>query len=181
MRQPDFSIFPVVETERLKLRKLLLDDAAEIYQLRSDLKIAALTGRIPATSLNDAISFIHNIEKFVEENQSVYWAISFKDAPSLIGTICLWNFDLQNETVEIGYELLPQFQNKGIMAEAIVHILNYGFKTIKVKMITAFPSDDNPRSVKLLEKVGFKLASDSYQNTHENVPGLLTFTLSNPG
>jgi len=181
MRQPDFSIFPVVETERLKLRKLLLDDAAEIYQLRSDLKIAALTGRTPATSLNDAISFIHKIEKFVDENQSIYWAISFKDAPSLIGTICLWNFDLQNETVEIGYELLPQFQNKGIMAEAIVHILNYGFKTIKVKMITACPSDDNPRSVKLLEKVGFKLASDSYQNTHENVPGLLTFTLSNPG
>ena len=181
MKQPDFSIFPVLESERLTLRKLLPDDADEIFQLRSDIKIAALTGRVPSASLDDAISFIHKIEKFVDENQSIYWAISFKDAPSLIGTICLWNFDLQNETVEIGYELLPQFQNKGIMAEAIVHILDYGFKTMEVKTITAFPSDDNPRSVKLLEKIGFKLASDSYQNTHENVPGILTFMLSSPG
>lgn len=181
MKKPDFSIFPVLETKRLILRKLLPEDADEIFQLRSDIKIAALTGRTPAVSLDDAISFIHTIKKLVDENQSIYWAISLKNSRALIGTICLWNFDFYNESVEIGYELLPEFQNKGIMAEAILQIIDCGFKTIDVKMITASTSDDNPRSIKVLEKAGFKPASDSYKTTHESVPGLLAFIISNPG
>lgn len=180
MKQPNFLIFPALETQRLSLRDLRTDDAAEIFQLRSDIAIAALTGRTPADSLDDAISFIHNIKKLVDENKSIYWAITFKNSCALIGAICLWNFDFQHETVELGYELLPQFQNKGLMTEAVSSILDYGFDTIGVKMITACPSDDNLRSIKLLEKAGFKPASDSYKNIHESVPGLLTFTISSP-
>ena len=177
MKAPDFSVFPVLETDRLKLRRLVLSDAPEIYRLRSDLEVAVLTGIVPASSIDDAIAHIHKIEKLVSENVSMYWAISFKEDPALIGTICLWNLDIPQETVEIGYELLPEFRGKGIAAEAIRCVTNFGFDEMGAKSITAFPSEANAPSVKLLEKLGFKPADHDHKNEHTNVAGLLTFVL----
>lgn len=177
MKALDFSIFPVLETDRLVLRRLVLSDAPEIYRLRSDLAVAALTGIVPSSTIDDAIAHINKIEKLVSENASVYWAISYKQDPALIGTICLWNFDIPQETVEIGYELLPEYRGKGLAAEAIKCVTTFGFDEIGARSITAFPSEANVASVKLLEKLGFKPADNEYQNDHTNVAGLLTFVL----
>lgn len=177
MKARDFSAFPVLETERLILRKLSLSDAPEIYKLRSDLAVAALTGIVPASGIDDAIAHINKIEKLIFENASIYWAISYKQDPALIGTICLWNFDVAQETVEIGYELLPEFRGKGLAAEAIKSVTSFGFDKMGVKSIVGFPSEDNAPSVKLLEKLGFRLSANDHQNEHTNVAGLLTFVL----
>jgi ribosomal-protein-alanine N-acetyltransferase len=177
MKAPDFLVFPLLETERLSLRKLSLNDAPEIYRLRSDLEVAALTGIVPALSIDDAIAHINKIEKLIFENFSMYWAISYKGDPALIGTICLWNFDIPNETVEIGYELLPGFRGKGLAAEAIKCVTSFGFDKLGAKIITAFPSEANTSSVKLLEKLGFKRSDNDHQNEHTNVAGLLIFVL----
>lgn len=174
-----FPTFPNLETNRLYLRRLTPNDAAAIFQLRSDPVSAKLTGRVPATDINDAIAFIDKIENLISNNISIYWAISYKEEDDLIGTICLWNFDTENNSVEIGYELLPQHQHKGIMAEAIKAVIDFAFKKIMAETITAFPSNDNPPSVAVLEKAGFKLTSDHHQNSHEEVAEMLTFTLTN--
>lgn len=177
MQKPNFQIFPELQTDRLNLRRLSLNDANEMHQLRSNIEVAALTGRKPAESLEESIAFINKIDNLVNENESIYWVITYKDKPTMLGAICLYNFDLPNETIEVGYELLPQFQHKGLMSKALKCILNYGFDTLEVKTITAFPSDDNPPSIKVLEKTGFKLVDQDYYNTHENVPGMLTYII----
>jgi RimJ/RimL family protein N-acetyltransferase len=178
MKAPDFSIFPVLETDRLVLRKLSLSDAPEIYRLRSDLAVAALTGIVPSLNIDDAIVHINKIEKLVFENVSIYWAISIKQDPALIGTICLWNLNIPEETVEIGYELLPEFRGKGLAAEAIKCVTGFGFDKMGAKKIIGFPSETNAPSVKLLEKLGFKLSDHHEHNEHTNVAGLLTFVLN---
>ena len=175
----NLSTFPNLETDRLHLRRLAPNDAPAIYQLRSDPVSAKLTGRVPAKDINDAITFIQKIENLERNNTSIYWVISYKEDHDLIGTICLWNFDTENSSVEIGYELLPQHQRKGIMAEAIKAVIDFAFEKIMAQTITAFPSNDNPPSIAVLEKAGFKLTSDPHQNSHEDVAEMLTFTLTN--
>ncbi|WP_316812546.1 GNAT family N-acetyltransferase [Pedobacter heparinus] len=176
MNQPDYSTFPTLTTQRLLLRRLSLADTPVIYELRSDPEVAVLTGKKPFTSLDEATAYINKIDNLINNNESIFWAIAYKDSPTMLGGICLWNFDISNETVEIGYELLPQFQSKGIMAEAIACILQYGFDTMGAKTIVAFPSADNPASVKLLEKTGFTLMPRDFKHTHADVPGMLTYT-----
>jgi ribosomal-protein-alanine N-acetyltransferase len=178
MKHPDFSEFPALTTSRLLLRKLSLDDAPVIYALRADFEVARLTGKKPFTALDEATTYINKIENLIHKNECIFWGISYKDSTALIGAICLWNFDLPEETVEIGYELLPQFQNKGIMAEVVACIVAYGFDTMGVKTIVAFPSSENPGSVKLLEKTGFEPAPDNYKHTHSDVAGMLTYIIS---
>ncbi|SMD18523.1 GNAT family N-acetyltransferase [Pedobacter nyackensis] len=178
MRHPNFSKFPTLTTSRLILRKLSLNDAAVIYQLRSDIEVTSLIGKKPFTSLDEATAHIKRIENLINNNECILWGISYQDSKALIGAICLWNFDIPAETVEIGYELLPEFQKKGIMAEAVARILEYGFDTMGAKTIVAFPSAKNPASVTLLEKAGFKLAPGNFKHIHTDVEAMLTYVIS---
>ncbi|MGK6341925.1 GNAT family N-acetyltransferase [Chryseobacterium sp. DT-3] len=177
MCPPNFSSFPVLETDRLILRRLSLGDAEEIYQLRSDVDVAILTGRTPCANIDEAIAYINKIDSMINKNECIFWAVSKRENPDLIGVACLWNFDIKKGTVEIGYELLEKFQGKGIMGEVIVRILQYAFDVMGAETIIAFPSGENPSSVRLLQKLGFELAPGHFKNTHINVPNILTYIL----
>lgn len=113
----------------------------------------------------------------VERKESLYWVITLKEENSLIGTICCWNFDVQNEIVEIGYEMLPEFRGRGLMKEALKKVIEYTFDGLNAKLITAFPSGVNDRSVGLLEALGFQLEDKCYNNKHTNVTDMVTYTL----
>ncbi|WP_316824645.1 GNAT family N-acetyltransferase [Pedobacter miscanthi] len=178
MKQPDFSTFPVLETDRLILRRLTLTDALEIYQLRSDANVAVLTGKAPFVHIDEAIAYINKIDNFVSKDESIFWAVSYKGAPNMIGAVCMWDFDIPSGTVEIGYELLPQFQHKGIMIEAVTRALGYAFEVMGVETVVAFTVSGNPPSVKLLEKAGFILSTDRYQESFAGAPALLTYILT---
>lgn len=180
MEYPDFSIFPELITLRLKLRKLVDTDAQEIHELRSSPVVNEFIDRAPSTGIADALIFIEKITENVQNNKSAYWAITLKDDPSLIGTICLWNFDIPAETIEIGYELLPLYHRKGLMTEVIKSVIDYGFNNLKAATITAFPAVDNLSSIKLLINNGFKISDEIAENSHETVDNVATYLLNKP-
>lgn len=175
----DFKIFPQLQTERLILRNIESTDADLIHKLRSDEVVNQFVGRDNSSTLEKAKEFILKIQNLVEKNEGLYWIIRRKENNDLIGTFCLWNFDPENEIVEIGYEMLPEFQGKGIMTEALKAVTAYTFEEIKVKIITAFPSEDNVNSVAILKKLNFEFEDKKYNNTHENVNNIVTYTLRN--
>lgn len=173
----DFKNFPQLKTERLLLRNLENADAALLHKLRSDEIVNAFVGRDNSSTLQKALDYIIKIQNLTAKNECIYWVITLKENNDLIGCICLWNFDIVNEIVEIGYELLTEFQGKGIMNEAIKKVIQHAFEEIKAKVITAFPSSDNRNSVKALEKLNFEFENKKYNNTHENIKNLVTYTL----
>lgn len=186
MKTYDFSNFPELTTPNLLLKKLSVNDASTIHQLRKDADVAALTGRTASKGLADAQEFIHKIESIITNHEGVYWSIFLQQNDTMVGTICLWNFDAQHETVEIGFELLPEYQGKGLMQEAVKAVLDFAFEQMQVKVITAAPSAKNPPSIKLLEKTQFKLntgihiESDTevHQPNHDNIEKMLTYILN---
>lgn len=175
----DFKHFPKLQTDRLILRNIENTDADLIHKLRSDETVNAFVGRDNSSTLGEAKEYILKIQNLVEQNKCIYWIITFKENNNMIGSICLWNFDLENEIVEIGYEMLTEFQGKGIMSEAIKKIIEYAFEEIQAKIITAFPSSDNVNSVAMLKKMNFEFEDKKYNNTHEKVKNLVTYTLRN--
>ncbi|MES2069818.1 MAG: GNAT family N-acetyltransferase [Pseudomonadota bacterium] len=177
----DFTDSPVLSTERLILRPLTPQDAGQIHKLRSDPAVNAYIGRAVSTGVPEAAAFIEKIRALISEHQGMYWGISLRQYPDLIGTICYWNFDLENAAIEIGYELLPEFQGRGLMSEAVKRVIAYGFEEMQAKIITAFLSTDNKSSVALLENAQFKLDDNYYANMHDNVKGAVTYTLRRPG
>jgi len=106
MLQPDFSSFPELFTERLVLRKTVLNDAPEVFFLRSDPQVLKYLGREPCTSLDEAKTFIELLTRNLDNNDAVAWAIALKDKPGImIGSISYWNMDKAAYRSEIGYVL----------------------------------------------------------------------------
>jgi ribosomal-protein-alanine N-acetyltransferase len=176
----NFSRFPELTTKRLVLREIDVADAALIHRLRSDEVTNVLIDRENSNGVEDALLFIDSIKNNFKRNEGVYWIICFQNTPDLIGTVGYWNFDLPNETAEIGYELLAGFRGRGIMSEVLPRMIQFGFEEMKLKSITACTTEQNSRSVKLLEKFGFRLSSSGHDDTDGNVPGMLTFILTSP-
>jgi len=150
-------LFSNLTTERLFLRELQLDDAGEIFRLRSNKDVNDLIGRRSAVTIDDAIEFIRMIQDKAANDESVLWAITLAGDPKLIGTVLYWNIKPEKNKAELGYELLPEHQGKGIMTETLKKVIEFGFKELNFKMITAETNERNDKSIQLLEKLGFKL------------------------
>jgi [ribosomal protein S5]-alanine N-acetyltransferase len=171
----DLTIFPVLTTERLRLRRLSANDATEIMRLRSDERVNEFIDRPKSTTLDDARAFIKKIETAIEKNESAYWAITLKDEDKLIGTVCFWNLDTSRDMAELGYELHPDSQGKGIMQEAIPEVLKYGFERMLLRTITALPMPGNTRSIRVLEKNNFQVDNDNEYVSKEDAGGLVVY------
>jgi ribosomal-protein-alanine N-acetyltransferase len=155
MGKRNFTPFPVLKTERLTLRQLVSGDANEIFALRSDVNVNKYLDRKPAKSIEDAMRFIQAIGENIQRNDSIYWAITLNGTDKLIGTICLFDFSDDNLKAEIGYELLPGFQGKGIMQEAASKVIEFGIQNIGLYSIEAYTHCENQSSTRLLEKFNF--------------------------
>ncbi len=166
--------FPILTTERLTLRELSIDDHQDIFALRSDTEINKYLDRQPCKSTEDAINFINKVKENIEKGNSLYWAITLTDLKTIVGTICLYDFSRENDSCEIGYELMTKFQGSGIMKEAAQVVIDYAFQTLKFKNILAFTHRDNQNSTKLLLKFNFVKSLE----TLKEYPDLDVFTLT---
>ena len=89
MLNRNFTPFPILTTERLTLRQLIINDEQEIFTLRSDGEINKYLDRQLSNTIDDARNFINKINENINKNDSIYWAITFSDRNLLVGTICL--------------------------------------------------------------------------------------------
>lgn len=170
---------PLEETNRLQLRSLIAEDAEAISILRSDPQVNVYLNRPATLTLEEATAYINKITTGVQQHQWMYWAIELKNSPGLIGTICLWNFVPENEKAEIGYELSPAYQGKGLMQEAVETVIRFGFEKMKLQLITALVKPGNQKSQRLLERHHFRTDHFNHYVSKEEAGEFNVFYLLN--
>ncbi len=168
----NFKPFPILNTERLVLRKLGKNDTKEIFFLRSNEIVIQYIEKEPLQSVDEATLFIHKINQFINNNESITWGIELDN--KMIGTICLWNFSPDNTIADIGYDLHPNFHQQGIMSEAIKKVLDFGFNVLGFEHIEAYTHQKNIASIQLLKKHHFNLFLDKKD---EGFPNNIIFNL----
>ena len=173
----DYINFPTLITERLILRNVLDKDYQLFHKLHSDPIVNAFVGRENSSTLQKAQDYILRMSGLVKKKECLFWVITLKNDDNVIGSVCCWNFHLQEGIVEIGYEILSEFKGKGIMTEALKKVIDYTFNQMNASVITAFPSSDNLSSVTILKKLNFEFEDKPYNNKHENVKNIVTYTL----
>ncbi|WP_223034527.1 GNAT family N-acetyltransferase [Hanstruepera marina] len=168
--------FQILNTARLQLRPLTIEDAPQIQFLRSNAIVNQFVKRQKTETIEDALNFIKRISSSVSKQEVYYWSITLKNNPELKGTICLWNFSKDLKTAEVGYDLHPDLHGQGIMNESLTAVVNYGFKTLNLDTIEAYTQQDNLSSVYLLKKLGFQHQPNRIDE--ENVKNMI-FVLEN--
>jgi ribosomal-protein-alanine N-acetyltransferase len=156
MLELNFLPFTKITTERLLLRRPVAEDAAEFLFLRSDEEVMKYIDRPRAASIEDAKNFLEVMNKALESNESICWAVTFKNDPGkVIGYIGYWRIKKEHYRAEIGYALHPAFWKKGITKEAILAVIDYGFNKMNLHSIEGDINADNIASAAILESVGF--------------------------
>lgn len=157
MLRVNFNPFPEILTNRLLLRRINKSDAKEIFFLRSDESVMKYIDKEREKSVEETEEHIKRLEAMINENNGLVWAIALKNNPApLIGSVCLWKFQLEHYRAEIGYVLHPGFWRKGYMKEAIHAVVQYGFNKLNFHSIEAMINPENIASAAVLESVGFK-------------------------
>lgn len=146
-------ICPIFTLSKAILRPLNSNDTQDIFDLRSNPAIFQYTDMTPYESIKRAEKFIRSVVKDVNKREVYFWGVEVEG--KIVGTICLWNFDFFYEKGEIGYELSPAYQGKGLMTEALKHVLNFAEHDLKLKAVEAITHYDNQPSVALLKKYDF--------------------------
>lgn len=168
MLSVNFKPFPILESQRLIMRRITNSDVEPIFELRSDPETMKFVPRPLAASLEDALGHIATINSKIDNNEGINWAITCKENDSLIGIIGHYIIRKEHFRSEIGYMLLPRFNGKGFMTEAVGAVLRYGFEQMKLHSVEAIIDPENYASARVLQKNGFVQEAHLRENEFYN-------------
>jgi RimJ/RimL family protein N-acetyltransferase len=146
-----------INTERLILRSIRLDDAEAIFKYRSDSIINKYQGWIPNT-IDDVYDFIKNrVARTIDLVDTWYqFVIIKKETNELIGDIGIHFLDSDKKQVEIGCTLDIKQHGKGYATEALEELMNYLFNELRKHRIITSIDPKNIKSIGLVERLGFR-------------------------
>lgn len=155
MNNFNFLPFENLTSERLILRQITTADVSEIFALRSNPETMKYIPRPLITNKEEAIEHIKMIQDKIEKNEGINWAITLKGSDKMIGIIGHYRIQWEHFRSEIGYMLLPEYEGKGIVTEAVGLLIDYGFNKMKMHSLEAVLDPRNHASARVLEKNGF--------------------------
>jgi RimJ/RimL family protein N-acetyltransferase len=145
-----------LQTERLKLREVLITDLNDVHTLHSLLEIDKYnTLGIPGSIMETETLVSSWIKTQDEVARKKYVFVIENITQNFIGLIGI-NIGKPNYfNAEIWYKLHPQFWNNGYAIESLKAVLFFCFTELKLHRIEAGCATANASSIKVLEKAGF--------------------------
>lgn len=146
----------IIKSKNIILRPYTRRDVKELFQNFNDRKVTKFISdaKYPYT--------IKDAEKWIDFCKKAYKKIPKKDIilavekdKNFIGSVSLRR--IKKHKAELGYWLGRKYWGKGIMAEAVRSMVNFGFRKLKVRRIYAYVFENNKRSAKVLEKNKFEI------------------------
>ncbi len=145
----------IIETERLILREMVIEDAQNMLRLHSNHQVQKYTGEDIVTTLEEIYLKIKDFQTRDKNHGFARWVTILKDGMHFVGWAGLAYLPEFDE-IDLGYRFLPEYWGQGIATEASRAILTYGFDTLKISKIIAIAMQENKASIKVMEKVGMK-------------------------
>ncbi len=146
---------PVAKTDRLIISKFTLKDAPFFLELANSPNWIKYIGDRNLKTVKDAEEYIKNgTLKSYSEFGFGFYKLQLKDKNlKSIGTCGLIKRETLDD-VDIGFAMLPEFENKGYGYESSLAILELAQHTFKLKRIAAITLAVNKNSIKLIKKLG---------------------------
>jgi len=150
------AIFPKLETDRLILKEIMLQDSTYIFNIFSSEEIMKYYGRFPIKSIEEAEGLITVFADNFKSGIGIRWGIVLKEENKVIGTCGYHNWNKRHLRAEIGYELSMDSWGQGYMNEALKAIIGYGYEIMNLNRIEAVVYPENKVSINSLLNQGFK-------------------------
>lgn len=149
-----FRDLPDIETERLLLRKVGLDDAEDVFRYASDPEVTRYLHSQPLRSIEDSRKVVRAATDDYAAGRVRSWGVVHKGDKRLIGTAGFQWWRPESFSANIGYLMAREYWGQGLMPEAVRAVLRFGFERMQLNRIEARLDPENAASARLLEKVG---------------------------
>jgi RimJ/RimL family protein N-acetyltransferase len=164
----------VLETDRLRLRWLDVEDAPFIIELLNDPSFIRFIGDKGVRTVEDARNYILNgpvasYEKFGFGLN----AVELKEADVSIGICGV----LKRDTLphpDIGFAFLPAYWNQGYAYESAAAVMKHAREALAINEVLAITTPDNEASSRVLEKIGLRF--DCLIKVSEDAPEVKLFS-----
>lgn len=145
---------PEIETERLFLRGVTLEDAPSYQKNFNDYNVIRnLSHHVPWPYPEDGVEFF--LKDFILPQQGTEhwaWAIFEKDnRDEIIGMVHVWK---KGQPENRGFWLAHKHWGKGYMTEAVFPVMDFAFETLNFEKMTFANAVGNDRSRRIKEKTG---------------------------
>jgi [ribosomal protein S5]-alanine N-acetyltransferase len=152
-------MIPPLETERLHLRPLCIEDAQDAQKLLPVWEVVRyLANRLPWPYPEDGARTYYRDMAIpaMERGEEWHWSLRLKSDPSrMIGAISLMNRENENRGFWIG---LP-WQGQGLMSEAVDAVTGYWFEELKMPVLPSPKAIVNTASRRISEKTGMRVVA----------------------
>jgi RimJ/RimL family protein N-acetyltransferase len=147
---------PILETDRLRLRPVNIDDIDLLVDLDSDPEVMKyITDGKPQTKEHYEKA-VPALFRYMEKNSGLgLWVAYLKGTNEFIGWYILKHLPDDGE-VEVGFRIKKKFWGNGYSTEAGKALVKHGFETLGLKKIAAIVRPDNFASQAVIKKIGLK-------------------------
>jgi ribosomal-protein-alanine N-acetyltransferase len=150
-----FEDLPELETERLLLRKMRLDDARAMFAYASDPEVTRYVLFETHRSIEDSQAFLRLVVEGYERGDFGGWGVVLKDSGAFVGTCGVdYGYAPEHARAELGYVLAREHWGKGLVPEAVRAVIRFGFGRMELNRIQARCIAENTASARVMEKAG---------------------------
>ena len=147
--------FPRLQTRRLLLRRITLEDAPAVFQFRSDPEGQRYNDGV-MSRLEQSTELITKLADGYREQTMLEWGVTLQGGDdTVLGIFGYANWSQIHQRAEIGFCLRRDHWRQGLGEEALHAIIAFGFQAMNLNRIHACTWAENLPSVQLLEKLGF--------------------------
>jgi len=151
-----FAEVPTLQTKRLILREMTLDDAQAVFGCCSDPEVFKFTGGKAHRRIEDSKAFLKEIFAKYKAQEIIAWGIFHKEDSKLIGNCGFIKWDASQAKAELDYLLSKEYWNQGLMTEAVKRVIGFGFEEMQLNRIQAICEVANIASARVMEKAGMQ-------------------------
>lgn len=155
----------IIETERLRLREFNSTDGELIFELLNSPGWLKYIGSRSIATIDDAIKYIETkLQNGYRESGFGFYLVELRATGEKTGMCGLVKREgLDN--IDIGFALLPRYENKGYAFESSLAVIQYAKNILNIDKLAAITQPTNLSSIKLLGKLGMKFEKKI------NIPG----------
>ena len=149
----------ILETERLILREMDMDDFDALYAVLSDPDIMQHYSH--AFDEKEVREWIRrNMNRYENEGYGL-WAVCLKDSGEMIGDCGLTLQKIEDETLpEIGYHIRKDQQHKGYAKEAAAAVRDWAFQNTDFPALYSYCRYTNAASIRTAESIGMRFEKE---------------------
>jgi ribosomal-protein-alanine N-acetyltransferase len=158
MKEELFTNFRELESDRLLLRRITVQDSKDLFEIYSNKEVMLyFDDRNAFEDMEEAEQMAKGFADGIDNRTEIRWGIVLKETGKLIGTCGFHAISDYDKRIEVGYDLNRVYWGKKIMKDALSLIISFAFEVSDVNRIEAFVEPPNIASRMLLERLGFVL------------------------